>query len=329
LNPLFPTAAEATGLRFLLPLGDLRTRLLAAIALFVVGLATWSLGPLPAAAAGLALVLIGHLPLWVRTQTTAPGGATPQHEDVWAPVEDDWLKRVEALEKSGERWDTTPWDISNGVGFLSLAGVLLVLAIVAFGLGAVFGPDVLFRVAVAAPLLVVPLWLNGMRSTWNPSELRKKGEALAIARAALEEDAGKDFDLVPLLALREGRRGHYPVDARLMARPAREDASGFLGVQVQVAMNNVKGTDYPYLYAVVLGKGDFRFPKAPGRESGFGVSLVRESGQSEGVRYEVVRQHADEHGGWHTEPTHIRLIVSAALQRAREVWRANLEGKPA
>ena len=30
-------------------------------------------------------------------------------------------------------------------------------------------------------------------------------------------------------------------------------------------MNNVKGTDYPYLYAVVLGKGDFRFPKAPGR----------------------------------------------------------------
>ena len=70
---------------------------------------------------------------------------------------------------------------------------------------------------------------------------------------------------MPLLALREGRRGHYPVDARLMARPAREDASGFLGVQVQVAMNSVKGTDYPYLYAVVLGKGAFRFPKAPAR----------------------------------------------------------------
>jgi hypothetical protein len=114
-----------------------------------------------------------------------------------------------------------------------------------------------------------------------------------------------------------------------MARPAREDASGFLGVQVQVAMNNVKGTDYPYLYAVVLGKGDFRFPKARGRESGLGVSLVSEAGESEGVRYEVVRQHADESGGWHTEPAHIRLIVSAALQRAREVWRANREARPA
>jgi hypothetical protein len=325
LTPLFPTAAEAAGLRFLLPVGDIRARLLAASALFVLGLSIWSLGPLPSAIVGLVLVLAGHLPLWVRTQTTAPGGATPKHEDVWAPVEDDWLKRVEELEKHGERWDTTPWDISNGVGCLSLVGVLLALAIAAFALGAVFGPDVLFRVAVGAPVVVLPLWLNGMRSTWNPSELRKKGEALAVARAALEEDAGKEFDLVPLLALREGRRGQYPVDARLMARPAHEDASGFLGVQVQVAMNNVRGTDYPYLYAVILGKGDFRFPKATGRKSGLGTSLVSETGQSEGVRYEVVRQHADESGGWHTEPSHIRLIVSAALQRAREVWRANRE----
>ena len=102
-------------------------------------------------------------------------------------------------------------------------------------------------------------------------------------RATLEKAGGKDFDLVPLLALREGRRGHYPVDARLMARPAREDASGFLGVQVQVAMNNVKGTDYPYLYAVVLGKGAFRFPKGPGRQTVGGVDLVVEEGESEGV----------------------------------------------
>ena len=70
---------------------------------------------------------------------------------------------------------------------------------------------------------------------------------------------------MPTLALREGRRGKYPVDARLMLRPAREDATGFLGVQVQVALNNVQGTDYPYLYAVVLGKDAFRLPKAEPR----------------------------------------------------------------
>jgi hypothetical protein len=328
LNPLFPTAAEAAGLRFLLPLGGVRLRLLGAGSLFSLGLAAWCLGSWPWTAAGLALLLAGHLPLWVRTQTTAPGGATPQHEDVWAPVEDEWLQRVLDLERRGARWDTTPWDVSNRIGCLALVGLLLVVAVVAFLLGAALGPDALLRVAAAAPLLLVPLWVNGMRTTWNPSELRRKGEALAVARAAIEEAAGGAFDLVPLLALREGRRGHYPVDARLMARPAREGESGFLGVQLQVAMNNVRGTDYPYLYAVVLGKGGFTFPAGPGRQRLPGLDLVLEPGESEGVRYLVVRQHADRSGGWHTEPETIRRIAVAALDRAREAWREN-GGSPA
>jgi hypothetical protein len=42
-----------------------------------------------------------------------------------------------------------------------------------------------------------------------------------------------------------------------------------------------------------------------------------------------VRQHADTSGGWHTEPDHIRGIVAAALDQAREAWRENLAGKPA
>jgi hypothetical protein len=327
LTALFPTAAEAAGLRFLLPLGGLGSRLLLSGALFAVGLAGWCLSTGPAAAAGLALLLLGHLPLWVRTQTTAPGGATPEHEDVWAPVEDDWLERVEALEQRGERWDTTPWDVSNGIGFLSLVGVLLLVAVVALTVGTVFGPDALARLAVAAALLFVPLWINGMRTTWNPSELRKKGEALAVARATLQDVGGKDFDLVPLLALREGRRGHYPVDARLMARPAGEDASGFLGVQVQVAMNNVQGTDYPYLYAVILGKDAFRFPVGPDRARERGVSLVFEDGRSGGVRYRVVRQYADRNGGWHTRPDDVRGIVATAVEKARAAWRES--GGPA
>jgi hypothetical protein len=321
LTGLFPTAAEAAGLRFALPLGGLRSRLVASAALFALGLAVWCLAPGPVGAAGLALIVAGHLPLWVRTQTTAPGGATPQHEDVWAPVEDAWLERVEQLEKRGERWDSTPWDVSSGVGCLSLLALLLALAVAAFLVGTVSGGDALVRVAVAAPLLFVPLWLNGMRTTWNPSELRKKGQALAVARAAIEEAAGKDFDLVPLLALRRGRRGNYPVDARLMTRPATEDASGFLGVQFQVAMNNVRGTDYPYLYAVILGKGGFRLPPAPSRVRERGLDLVLEDGESEGVRYRVVRQQADRQGGWHTEPDDVRAIAAVAVAKGREAWR--------
>jgi hypothetical protein len=323
LNPLWPTAPEEASLRFVLALGPLRTRALAALMLFTAGLVVWCFAPGLSALGGLVLILLGHLPLWVQSQTTAPGGATPAHEELWAPVEDDWLAHVEDLEKRGERWDTTPWDISNGIGCLALLALCGALAAAAFVAAPVLGGDSAVRCAAGAALLLLPLWLNGMRTTWNPSELRKKGQALAAAREDAERLAKGDFDAVPTLALREGRRGKYPVDARLMLRPAREDATGFLGVQVQVALNNVQGTDYPYLYAVVLGKDAFRLPKAEPRLHVQGVDLVCEPGQSEGVRYLVVRQHADTKGGWHTGPDQIRTIVAVALEKARAAWREN------
>ncbi len=322
MTGLWPTAAEESQLRFLLRMPSLRTRVLVSATFFAVGLALWAVVPW-FGWLGLGLVLAGHLPLWVRHQSNAPGGATPDHEEVWAPVEDDWLDRVTALEESGKRWDTTPWDLSNLRGCLTLVGVLILMAGVLVMAGALFGADAFFRLAVAAPLLLVPLWVNGLRTTWNVSELRKKGEALSVARAHAERLGARDFDAVPMLALREGRRGKYPVDARLMLRPSREDESGFLGVQVQVTMNNVKGTDYPYLYAVVLGKGDFRMPSVSPRQRRDGVDLVFERDENEGVRFLVVRQHADKNGGWHTESEHILAIVEAALEKARAVWRDN------
>ena len=323
MSGLWPSMAEASMLRFVVPMASLQTRLITAAALFAVGLGIWCVAPMPGAAAGLVLVLAGHLPLWVRHQSNAPGGATPEHEEVWAPVEDAWLERVEELEGRGARWDTTPWDLSNVLGFFILVGILILLGATVAGAGVLLGFDAFVRLAVAAPLLVVPLWLNGLRTTWNPSELRKKGEALALAQAEADRLGRGDFDPVPMLALREGRTGKYPVDARLMLRPTREDESGFLGVQVQVAMNNVKGTDYPYLYAVVLGKGDFRMPGVSPRTRRDGSEIVFERDESEGVRFLVVRQHADRQGGWHTEPDHIRAIVAVALEKARAIWRDN------
>jgi hypothetical protein len=320
---MWPSAAEASMLRFVVPMASLQARLTTAAALFAVGLAVWSVASLPVAVVGLVLVLAGHVPLWVRHQSNAPGGATPDHEEVWAPVEDDWLERVEELEKRGARWDTTPWDLSNVLGFFVLVGILILVGAAVAGAGVVLGSDAFVRLVAAAPALVVPLWLNGLRTTWNPSELRKKGEALALARAEADRLGDVDFDPVPMLALREGRTGRYPVDARLMLRPGREDESGFLGVQVQVAMNNVKGTDYPYLYAVVLGKGDFRMPPVSPRTRRGGAEIVFERDESEGVRFLVVRQHADRQGGWHTEPDHIRAIVAVALEKARAIWRDN------
>ena len=111
-----------------------------------------------------------------------------------------------------------------------------------------------------------------------------------------------------------------------MLRPRGEDAD-FLGVQVQVAINNVRGTDYPYLYCVVLGKGELELPASRERHRrGEGeVSFVLEQGRDSEVRFLVVRQHADNRGGWHTEPEDIEEIVAAALQIGLETQAANQE----
>jgi hypothetical protein len=128
-----------------------------------------------------------------------------------------------------------------------------------------------------------------------------------------------------MLALREGRRGKYPVDAKLMLRPSTDDDSGFLGIQIQVAMNSVQGTDYPYLYAVVLGKGGFRPPERDQipRAEADGRKMVFENGSDGEVRYLVIRQHADNSGGWHTEGLAIHRIVMKALELGRRAWEAN------
>jgi hypothetical protein len=322
LSRLAPTPGEAASLRFLVPVGGAAVRLAAAAALFVVGLLLVVAGRgLFAPVLGAVVLLLAHVVLWVRSQTIAPGGATPQHEDVWAPVEDGWLSRVVELEDRGARWDVTPWDVSNKVGCAMLVALLGAFAVGLFLAASALDEGTALRLAAAALLLFVPLWFNGIRTTWNPSELRKKGEALAVAREAAAKLAGSDFDFVPMLALREGRRGKYPVDARLMLRPSKEDETGFLGVQIQVSLNNVQGTDYPYLYCVVLGKEAFPLPSTPARQPRNGVDMVFERGAGKGARYLVVRQHADRAGGWHTEDAHIRGLVTAALELGRAAWR--------
>jgi hypothetical protein len=59
-----------------------------------------------------------------------------------------------------------------------------------------------------------------------------------------------------------------------------------------------------------------------------GVDLVTERGNSEGVVYLVLRQHADRSGGWHTDAGVVEGLVGFAIETGREAWRANAEKAP-
>ncbi|MEZ4384124.1 MAG: hypothetical protein R3A79_22515 [Nannocystaceae bacterium] len=302
-----PTAHEATSLQFALGSFGLRLRYALALTLALVGAGVLVFTD-DGGVVGMLLIVAAHAFLWVNSQTTAPGGATPYGDETWAPTDEDWFVQIRELEAKGQRWDVTPWDISCGVGFVSfvavVAGSLVAMAI--FGAPG----DVGVRLAAVALCLLVPVWFNGMRSNWNPSELRLKGGSLECAAQVARERAGDRFDVVPLLALRDGPRGKYPVDARLMLRPKSDPDGDFIGIQVQVAMNNVGGVDYPYLYCVVLVKKARQLPTVDPRKG----DVVFEPGSGDDVRYLVVRQYADNSGGWHTDDASIVLVVTEALR---------------
>ena len=73
-------------------------------------------------------------------------------------------------------------------------------------------------------------------------------------------------------------------------------------------MNSVQGTDYPYLYAVVLGKGSSA-SRGPGRATVHGVDLVFESARARACATRWSASTPTRRGGWHTEPGQIRGIV--------------------
>jgi hypothetical protein len=311
LMAIIPTAAERASVKFTFGSGWFWQRYVMAAALFLLGSWLWLFTS--AGFLGLIVVLLGHFPVWARSQQLAPGGATPDHENVWAPTDEDWYQKVCNLEAKGERWDTSPFDITSIAGF----GGLMVAAMVCGVLMMVMTdePDrVVEAFGILLPFLVLPIWFNGIRQIWHPSELRNKGEALDQATNSMKKAIQDKYEPIPMLALREGARGRYPVDARLMLRPIK-GKEGFLGIQVQVAMNNVRGTDYPYLYCVVLAKKGCNLPPIPPD----GEGMVYEAGQDGDVSYIVVRQHADNNGGWHTDRDCIDAIVKHALKLASKL----------
>jgi len=260
---------------------------------------------------GVLLILLGHVPLWVKRQRLAPN--PPDRPDgkafnplkskvelVWVPVGPEGFARIRDLEDKGRRWDHSYLDITNARGL-----VTLLLLVVAMLFGAVW-----VRVALGTPMgsllavtaaLLLPIWLNGMRFTWQPSDLLRRVQALSMVAPTIQALAPDVYDPVEMIGTMQGRKGQIPVDARVMLRPRDTKNDTFLGIQVQVTLNNVQGKLYPFAYAVVLGKGAFEFrnPSSP-----FKV----QRGTSGEVVFRVVLPSS----GYHTPPKMVEGILSAA-----------------
>ena len=321
---------------YLVPKMDYAMRLFWAGVLILAGLTIQLLGPIVSTFVtlllSLPLLLAGTLLLLVRGYNLRP-----QHtlrRGTWEKTTRDRFAHLRQLESKVKSWDESFTDLTCPSGAVAL--LLLVGGIGALWIwlsqSASYRQWALLFLADAAVLLL-PHWITGTRRGWRPVALRQQLDSLEIALATIESFPAPTCQIQPMFEMAGKGERQVPINARVFVR-FPDGPSALLGMQLQVALNNVQGTSYPYLYAVIVAEKDLRlldryFPaieqqlrtRKP-RHVGLLASLqgakdgalTVESSIEKDVDVIVIRQKTSKTSGYHTQGTMVRTITQAAWQ---------------
>ncbi|MBI2838973.1 MAG: hypothetical protein HYX75_11690 [Acidobacteria bacterium] len=230
----------------------------------------------------------------------------------WKPVGRGAVERVRKLHEASRAWDQSALDITCGTGFVTLFGILAVAAIIALAM--VDYPMLMVIWITDAVLLILPHWLTGVRRILTRPALIVKTKALQDIETQFNQMKALNEALQWMMEVSHRSEGEIPEDFKLMVKytGAPED---FLGVQVQVALNDVSGTSFPYLYCVVLARPGFGLSRFVKQEK----EIIEEFQKETDVELIVIRQKTTKTAGYHTKPAAQAEIFRRALLRAREV----------
>lgn len=264
-------------------------------------------------AVGAALLLAATLLSLVSGYTNVPPDDRGKRE--WRGADRRELEQVIAISRKAKSWDRSLLDITCGPGAATLvAGAAAVLIASAWLRSR--GLDRLADVwVIDCAVLLLPHWFTGVRRVLTNAPLVVKLENLLAVFDDWERDRREGETMAPQIEILVGKAGEMPRDAKLIFRPAGASAD-FLGLQVQVTLNNVQGSDYPYLYAVLVARPAYgllrrRLPPPLG-------PLVVEPKSENGVDIIVIRQRTTKTSGYHTPPRVCRTIFAFALAAARQ-----------
>jgi hypothetical protein len=302
---------------YLVPRLGYRTRLALAGGLIGVGfaiqllVATQTPGPLIAITAP--LLFVGNLFLLVRGYNLKPSQSL--YGGDWEKTTRDRFQEIRKLENQVKRWDQTFADLTCVPGVLCLIGVAGAVAAIWYFLQAADGTRFWGPVFLAdAMVLLLPHWVTGTRRGWRPTELVQQVESLETAVGVLDGFDDPPCQIQPMLQLAGCEANRTPMAARVFVR-FPDGPEELLGLQFQVALNDVQGTKYPYLYAVVIAKKSFgllREHLAAIRKLAPGLTV--EPSKEQDVEVVVIRRPTTKTSGYHTEARMIRRIALRTWQ---------------
>jgi len=294
--------------------------------------------PAPVLMATLPLLLFGTIMLLARGFDLTPTHRLSGGE--WEKTTRDRFREVRRLESQVQSWDEALIDVTCASGvvvFLLVGGG--VAAVCFFMLQthhSLQNEAILF--AADAAVLILPHWITGTRRGWRPVALRQQLDSLETALSAIEDFEAPACQIQPMFEMTGKGKKRTPNAARAFIR-FPDGPEDFLGIQFQVSLNDVQGTKYPYLYAVIIAKEPFgllekhlstirnrlQTPRKHGgglldflkpRESG---GLTVESSREEDVDVIIIRQHTTKESGYHTDASACSRIARAAWSSSTEV----------
>jgi hypothetical protein len=214
-----------------------------------------------------------------------------------------------------KRWDRSLLDISNGLGFFSLAVISALIGIIFFR-GAMTFDDTLTILSYDAALLLLPHWITGIRSTLTKPNLMLKisGFKTLLKEANRPWLAGYDVGYYMLLA---GEESKIPDDVKIRVN-IKNQHKDFLGLYGQIVTNEVNGTAYPYFYVVLVAKKGFGLAEVfqtymPPKK------ITKEFKVEDDVEVLVIRQTTTKTSGYHTKNKKMISILKSGVALAEQV----------
>lgn len=265
---------------------------------------------------GGAAVLLGNAFLLVKGFDLGPEKRLAGKE--WERTTLDRFREIGQLETKMRRWDETAVDITCVTGFFALLAVLAPIALVYYVLAEGMSEEDWGGVfLVTALALILPHWVTGLRRKWRPVALSERIKSLEVALDVVSRYKGPPSQIQPRFHMSGEDEEKVPIDARIFIR-FPDGPEEFLGVQFQVAINNVQGTQYPYLYAVLVAKKGFGLVAKHMEEIREQVSetITVEDSVEDDVEVIVIRQFTTEKSGYHTAPAMIQQIARLAWSSA-------------
>ena len=262
---------------------------------------------------GIILIFIGNLFLLVRGYNNIAKLGKYYAKTQWEKTSISKLDELEALDKKMKKWDVSLLDISNPYGGC-LFVIILAGSFITLMSGVINNNDLLFIVGCDGIALFLPHWISGIRSIDTKPALLLKVNLFKKLLAKQQEIINGHTPEVFLLL--RGEEKQLPDDVKLRIK-LKDQPQDFLGFYCQIVINTVKGTFYPYFYAVLVAKKNYGLRKV--YDSFFPRSnIIKEYKTQDDVEVFVIRQETTKTSGYHTDFCMVTKIFNESLKLAEK-----------